>query len=62
MNIHPSQKKKKKKKKGLLLLSHLGDFGWRDIGDTLALYFGGVHCQHKKGLLLLSRLGGFGMA
>ena len=47
-------------KKGLLLLSQLGDFGWRDIGDTLALYFGGVHCQHKKGLLLLSQLGGFG--
>ena len=47
-------------KKGLLLLSQLGDFGWRDIGDTLALCFGGVHCQHKKGLLLLSQLGGFG--
>ena len=31
-----------------------------DIGDTLALYFGGVRCQHKKGLLLLSQLGGFG--
>ena len=26
-------------KKGLLLLSQLGDFGWRDIGDTLALFF-----------------------
>ena len=47
-------------KKGLLLLSQLGDFGWHDIGDTLALYFGGVRCQHKKGLLLLSQLGGFG--
>ena len=47
-------------KKGLLLLSQLSDFGWRDIGDTLALYFGGVHCQHKTGLLLLSQLGGFG--
>ena len=47
-------------KKGLLLLSQLGDFGWHDIGDALALYFGGVRCQHKKGLLLLSQLGGFG--
>ena len=42
------------------MLSQLGDFGWHDIGDTLALYFGGVRCQHKKGLLLLSQLGGFG--
>ena len=47
-------------KKGLLLLSQLGGFGWRDIGETLALYFGGVHYQHKKGLLLLSQQSGFG--
>ena len=42
------------------MLSQLGGFGWRDIGEALALYFGGVHNQHKKGLLLLSQLGGFG--
>ena len=37
-------------KKGLLLLSQLGGFEWRDVKETLALYFGGVHYQHKKGL------------
>ena len=47
-------------RKGLLLLSQLGGFGWRDIGEILALYFGGVHYQHKKGLLLLSQQSGFG--
>ena len=36
-NEYPSLPKKEKK--GLLLSSQLGGFGWRDIGDTLALYF-----------------------
>ena len=47
-------------RKELLLLSQLGGFGWREIGDTLAPYFGEVHYRHKKGLLSSRQLGGFG--
>ena len=47
-------------KEGLPLSSQLGGFGWRDIGEPLALDFGGMHYQHKKGLLSSSQLGGFG--